>query len=69
MNYDTHRDWVQSTARILDELTYLSDLELAQLYVDYMDQLEGDGFFIQEMQARGLTFEDLEQEIINYYDS
>ena len=69
MNYEDRRTWVQSTARILDELTYLSDLELAQLYVDYMDQLEGDGFFIQEMQARGLTFEDLEQEIINYYDS
>ena len=47
----------------------MDDLELAFAYVDYMDHLEGDGFFIQEMQNRGLSFEDLEQMIINYYDN
>ena len=34
----------------------MDDLDLAFAYADYMDHLEGDSFFIQEMQRRGLTF-------------
>ena len=53
-----------------DKLAEMSTLDLAFAYADYLDyDLGQDGFFIQEMQNRGLTFSDLEQELINYYDN
>ena len=66
MNYDERYAWVSTTARVLDELQYMTDTELALAYADYLEHLEGDGFFIQEMQARGLDFTDLEQLLINH---
>ena len=66
MNYDERYAWVSTTARVLDELQYMTDTELALAYADYLEHLEGDGFFIQEMQARGLDFTDLEQLLIQH---
>lgn len=55
-------------ADMASKLEELSNLELAFAYVDYLE-LDSDSYFIQEMQRRGLSFEDLEQELINYYDT
>lgn len=53
-----------------DRLEGMSTLDLAFAYADYMDfDLGYDSYFIQEMQLRGLSFEDLEQELITYYDT
>ena len=65
----TRADYYRVEQMLHRTMENMDDLELAFAYVDYMDQLEGDGFFIQEMQNRGLTFEDLEQLIINHYDN
>lgn len=69
MDYDRY-----TIRHILDELHErlegMSTLDLAFAYADYLDfELNGDSHFIQEMQRRGLTFEDLEQELITYYDT
>ena len=47
----------------------MDDLDLAFAYADYMDWLDNDSSFIQEMQRRGLEFTDLEQLLIDYYDN
>ena len=65
----TREDFHRVQNMLYRTMENMDDLELAFAYVDYMDTLEGDGTFIQEMQNRGLTFEDLEQLIINYYDN
>ena len=65
----TREDFYRVQNMLYHTLENMDDLELAFAYVDYMDHLEGDGTFIQEMQNRGLTFEDLEQLLINYYDN
>lgn len=69
MNYQDQYEWLKTTERVLAELPYMTDLELAQAYADYLDNLEGDGFFIQEMQDRGLDFTDLEQLLINHEET
>ena len=65
----TREDFHRVQNMLYRTMENMDDLELAFAYVDYMDTLHGDGTFIQEMQNRGLTFEDLEQLIINYYDN
>ena len=69
MEYD--RLTIRTILRDLHErLADMSTLDLAFAYADYLDfDLDGDSYFIQEMQARGLTFEDLEQELITYYQT
>ena len=68
-------DYTPNTIRLIladlhDRLQEMSDLDLAFAYADYLDfDLQGDSYFIQEMQRRGLAFEDLEQELITYYQS
>ena len=70
MNYDTRLHMSLILRDLHDKLTEMDVLDLAFAYADYLDyDLGQDGFFIQEMQRRGLTFEDLEQELINYYDN
>ena len=66
MNYDEQLSWLRTTEAVLAELPYMTDLELALTYAAYLDNLEGDGFFIQEMQDRGLEFTDLEQLLIQH---
>ena len=65
----TRSDFYRVEQMLHRTMENMDDLELAFAYVDYMDTLDGDATFIQEMQSRGLTFEDLEQLIINYYDN
>ena len=65
----TRADFYRVEQMLHRTMENMDDLELAFAYVDYMDHLEGDGFFIQEMQRRGLEFTDLEQLLINYYDN
>ena len=70
-DYPSDRNVMRLLMRDLhDSMQDMSDLDLAFAYADFLDiDLGGDSYFIQEMQRRGLTFEDLEQELINYYDS
>ena len=68
-SYDDRRRMHFILRDLHDKLHEMSDLDLAFAYADYLDyELGGDSYFIQEMQRRGLSFEDLEQELINYYD-
>ena len=53
---------------ILSRLPELDDLEFALTYADTMDyELTFEYGFIEEMSRRGLTFEDLEEIVIDYY--
>ena len=47
--------------RLLAELPFMSDEQLACCYLDYIEYLECDSTFLFEMQGRGLSFEDLEE--------
>ena len=56
-------------ADLLDRIRDMSDLDLAFAYVDNLDyELSFEYGFIEEMTRRGLSFADLEQMIINYYN-
>ena len=57
-------------ADLLDRIRDMSDLDLAFAYVDNLDyELSFEYGFMEEMSRRGLSFEDLEQLVINYYDN
>ena len=53
---------------ILSRLPELDNLEFALTYADSMDyDLAFEYGFIEEMSRRGLTFEDLEEIVTDYY--
>ena len=64
----TREDFYRVQNMLHRTLENMDDLDLAFAYADYMDWLDNDSTFIQEMQRRGLEFTDLEQILIEYYN-